>query len=204
MNHRILIACEESGIVRDAFIARGFDAWSCDILPRSHPKHISGDVLPHLGDGWDMMIAHPPCTDICLACARYWKQKRADGRQQAGIDFFMAMANAPIERIAVENPVGVMSRVYRKPDQIINPWQFGDEAHKPTCLWLKGLPLLIPTKIVGRGEFYEYNGRRLSKWNHNRGHGPERARIASKTFQGIADAMAQQWGDYLRQRDASP
>lgn len=151
---RTLIACEESGIVRDAFLARGFDAYSCDILPRSHPRHITGDVLDHLGDGWDCMIAHPECTFLTVAntymkrgCSKYTPEKALEYRK-AAIDFFMAMAEAPVDRIAVENPIGIMSRLYRKPDQIIQPWMFGEDASKSTCLWLKGLPPLYPTKIV--------------------------------------------------------
>jgi len=142
------------------------------------------------------MIAHPPCTHLAVGGARYWKQKQADGRQQAAHDFFMDIANADIPLIAIENPVGFMSKAWRKPDQIIQPWQFGHEANKPTCLWLKGLPKLQPTKVVGRGEFYvKASGRRLAKWSHiTSGTKSDRARIASRTFTGIAQAMADQWG----------
>lgn len=182
---RILIACEFSGIVRDAFVALGHDAWSCDILPTERPgQHIQGDVLPHLGDGWDMMIAHPPCTHLAVSGARHFAAKRADGRQQAAIEFFLAMVNAPIPRIAVENPVCIMSRLYRKPDQIIHPWQFGHGETKATCLWLKGLALLTPTEIVPGREH------RIHRMPPSR----ERERERSRTYQGIADAMAEQWG----------
>lgn len=145
---KILVACEFSGVVRDAFAARGHDAWSCDLLPTERPgQHIQGDVLDILGDGWDMMIAHPPCTHLAVSGARYFAEKRADGRQQAAVDFFMRLVNAPIERVAVENPVCIMSTLYRKPDQIIQPYQFGHPESKKTCLWLRGLPMLTPTKM---------------------------------------------------------
>lgn len=192
---RVLVACEESGIVRDAFLARGHDAYSCDILPRSHPRHITGDVLEHLADGWDMMIAFPPCTHLCSSGAAWMEKKRRNGQQQAGIDFFMAMVNAPIQRIAVENPVGIMSTIYRKPDQIIQPWQFGHEASKATCLWLHNLPLLVPTKVVGRGEFITTSGgKTLPKWYSDAKGSRNCAQIRSATFTGIAAAMADQWG----------
>jgi hypothetical protein len=193
---RVLVACEYSGTVRDAFKALGHDAMSCDILPTERPgKHYQGDVLSILGDGWDLMIAHPPCTHIAVSGAAWFKEKRADGRQQQGIDFFMAMINAPIPKICVENPICIMSSKYRKPDQIIHPWMFGQEFSKPTCLWLKGLPILFPTSIVGKGEFVTTKtGRRGAKWNYWLPPGPERGKIRSKTFQGIADAMAKQWG----------
>lgn len=151
---RVLVACEYSGAVRDAFIDRGHDAVSCDLLPTDQPgPHIVGDVLPHLGDGWDMLIAFPPCTHLCVSGARHFAAKRADGRQAEGIAFFIALANAPIPRVAIENPVGIMSSLYRKPDQVIQPWQFGHGETKATCLWLRGLPLLTPTDIVpGRAD----------------------------------------------------
>jgi hypothetical protein len=193
---KVLIACEFSGIVREAFAKRGHDAWSCDLLDTEIPgKHIKGDVLEILNDGWDLMIAHPPCTDLAVSGAAWFAQKRADGRQQASIDFFMEFIKAPIERIAVENPICIMSTEYRKPDQIIQPYMFGQEFSKPTCLWLKNLPKLIPTDIVSKGEFVtSKNGKRGAKWNWWLPPGPERAKIRSRTFQGIADAMADQWG----------
>ena len=142
---KVLVACEFSGIVRDAFKAKGHDAWSCDLLPTEIPgQHIQGDVLDILNDGWDLMIAHPPCTDLCSSGARWFAEKRKDGRQQESINFFMLLVIAPVEKIAVENPVGIMSTIYRKPDQIIQPWQFGHGETKATCLWLKNLPKLTP------------------------------------------------------------
>ena len=187
---RILIACEESQAVCIELRKLGHEAFSCDILPCSggHPEwHIQDDVIKHLTDGWDMMIAFPPCTHLAVSGARWFEQKRKDGRQQEGIDFFMAMINSPIERIAVENPIGIMSTLYRKPDQIIQPWMFGHGETKSTCLWLKNLNKLIPTNIV--------KGRENRIWKmppyKNRGH------LRSKTYEGIAMAMAEQWGNFL-------
>ena len=200
---RVLIACEESQIVTNAFRERGIDAFSCDILPSSgsHPEwHIQGDVVPLLNEQWDMIIAFPPCTHLAVSGARWFKQKREDGRQQSGIDFFMSFANADCKRIAIENPIGIMSTVWRKPDQIIQPWQFGDEISKRTCLWLKGLPLLVPTKIVSKGEWVTFDsGRTMPKWYADAWGLPpkDRAKLRAKTFQGIAEAMAEQWGKEL-------
>jgi site-specific DNA-cytosine methylase len=197
---RVLIACEESQAVCKAFRELGHEAYSCDILPCSggHPEwHIQDDVLKHLEDGWDLMIAHPPCTDLAISGARHFKKKVEDGRQQKSIEFFMKLINAPINKICVENPVCIMSSKYKKPSQIIHPWQFGHEAEKTTCLWLKGLNNLIPTKVVGKGEIITYkSGKRMSKWYANF---PTkiRALMRSKTFHGIAKAMAEQWGDKL-------
>jgi hypothetical protein len=182
---KILVACEYSGKVRDAFIEAGHNAVSCDILPTEKPgPHHQGSVLDILDDGWDMMIAFPPCTHLASSGARWFAEKRADGRQQEGADFFMRMINAPIERIAVENPIGIMSRTYRKPDQIIQPWQYGHGETKATCLWLKNLPLLQPTCVV--------EGREPRMWKLPPS--KDRAKIRSETYQGIADAMALQWG----------
>lgn len=181
---RVLIACEYSGIVRDAFIAEGHDALSCDLLPTERPgPHYQGDVRDILGDGWDMMVAFPPCTDLCVSGARWFAEKRADGRQQASVDFFMELASAGIPRIAIENPIGVMSTVWRKPDQIVQPWQFGHGETKATCLWLKGLPKLTPTDVV--------DGREARV--HRMPPGPDRWKERSRTFPGIAAAMAQQF-----------
>ena len=193
---RILVACEYSGKVREAFRKLGHDAWSCDLLPADDgsPYHIQGDVLDYLNAEWDMMIGFPPCTHLASSGARWFAAKRADGRQQQGIDLFMALANADIPMIALENPVGIMSTEWRKPDQIIQPWQFGHEATKTTCLWLKGLPKLTPTDIVGKGERHiTKGGKSLPKW-YNLPPSKDRWKIRSETFQGIADAMAQQWG----------
>jgi hypothetical protein len=182
----ILIACEESGRVRDAFRAGGHNPWSCDLLPTAAPgPHVQGDVLDILGLDWDMCITFPPCTDLALSGARYWAEKRADGRQQRAVDFFMAFARSRIPRLAIENPVGVMSKLWRKPDQIIHPYQFGDPWRKTTCLWLAGLPPLRPTNVV---EFQT----RMQGWNGTLG--PERQRLRSQTYPGIAKAMAEQWG----------
>ena len=147
----VLVACEESQAVTIALRVMGVQAFSCDILPASggHPEwHIQGDVAPLLVEGWDMIIAFPPCTHLAVSGARWFAEKRADGRQQAAIDFFMLFANVDCPRVAIENPIGIMSTVWRKPDQIIQPWQFGHGETKATCLWLKGLPLLRPTYIV--------------------------------------------------------
>tara|TARA_R100001198_G_scaffold93767_1_gene75418 strand:+ start:216 stop:806 length:591 start_codon:yes stop_codon:yes gene_type:complete len=192
---RVLIACEYSGAVRDAFIKLGHDAVSCDLLPTDVPgPHHHGSVLDILNDGWDMMIAFPPCTHLAVSGARWFAAKRADGRQQQGIDFFMELANANIPKIAIENPVGIMSTQWRKPDQIVQPWQYGHEATKTTCLWLKGLPELTPTNVVGKGARHvTKSGRSLPEW-YNLPPSEDRWKIRSKTFQGIADAMAQQWG----------
>jgi hypothetical protein len=191
---RVLVACEYSGAVRDALIRRGHDAVSCDLLPTDVPgPHIEGDVLPHLADGWDMLIAFPPCTHLAVSGAKHFAAKRADGRQQQGIDFFLALANAPIPRIAIENPVGIMSSIYRKPDQIIQPYEHGHEATKTTCLWLRGLPLLTPTQVVGRGlRHVTRGGNSLPAW-YNLPPSPDRWKIRSATFAGIAEAMADQF-----------
>lgn len=193
---KVLVCCEFSGRVRDAFIARGHDAMSCDLLPTDAPgPHYHGDVRDILADDWDMVLAFPPCTDICVSGAKHFAAKRADGRQQAAIDFFMLFANCQAQRVAIENPIGIMSRIWRKPDQIIQPFEHGHEARKPTCLWLKNLPKIKPTNIVGQGEIHTTKGgNRLPKW-YNLPPGPDRWKIRSQTFQGIADALALQWGN---------
>lgn len=189
---RILIACEYSGVVRDAFIHAGYDAVSCDILPTESPgPHIQDDVLRHLNDGWDMMIAHPPCTHLAVSGAAWFAGKQ-DGRQQDALEFVRKLMRAPIPHIAIENPVSIISTRIRKPDQVIHPWQFGHTEQKSTCLWLKNLPRLRPTKIV-YGEMMQ-----LPKNERERLHylppSPDRAKERSRTFSGIADAMATQWG----------
>jgi hypothetical protein len=197
---RVLIACEFSGTVRDAFLKKGHYVLSCDLLPCESlmsGDHYQGNVLDILDHGWDLMIAHPPCTHLAVSGARHFPAKIADGRQQQGIDFFMQMINAPINRICVENPIGIMSTRYQKPSQIIHPWQFGHTASKSTCLWLKNLPLLTPTNIVDKGEFVTFaSGKRMTKWYADAAKlsPKEREKIRNKTFQGIADAMAEQWG----------
>lgn len=192
---KVLVACEYSGVVRDAFLERGHEAMSCDILDTDVPgPHHKGDVLEVLHDGWDLMIAHPPCDHLAVSGARWFKEKQADGRQQSAIDFFMSLANAPIDKICIENPVSIMSSKWRKPDQIVQPYMFGQEARKTTCLWLKNLPLLEPTDVVGEGEIHTTkSGRRLPKW-YNLPPSEDRAKIRSRTFEGIAQAMATQWG----------
>ena len=182
---RVLVACEYSGRVRDAFIKRGHDAMSCDILPTDAPgPHYQGDVRDILGDGWDLMIAHPPCTHLAVSGARHFAAKKASGVQDEALDFVRLLFDAPIQRIALENPVSIISSRIRKPDQIIQPWQFGHGETKATCLWLKNLPLLRPTNIVdGRDD-------RIHKMPPS----PNRWKERSRTYQGIADAMAEQWG----------
>lgn len=195
---RVLIACEFSGTVREAFREKGHDAWSCDIVKSDDNSqyHIQEDVLKIISDNWDMMIAFPPCTHLAVSGAKHFAKKREDGRQQQGIDFFMSIINAPIPIIAVENPVGIMSSVYRKPDQIINPFEFGHNVSKKTCLWLKNLPALKATNIVDKGEYITFpSGKRMHKWYADKAFGGEaRQKVRNKTFQGIADAMAEQWG----------
>ena len=208
---RVLVACEESQEVCKAFRALGHEAYSCDIQECSggHPEwHIQGDVLPFLNEKWDLIIAHPPCTDLAVSGARYFARKRADGTQQKSIDFFMKFTDLPCEKIAIENPVCIMSTIWRKPDQIIQPWQFGHPVSKKTCLWLKGLPKLIPTNIVeyekihSAGKSGGYSGNswhakdengKILAWND-----PRTAKARSKTFPGIAKAMAEQWGGDVR------
>jgi len=217
----VLVACEESQAVCIAFRERGHRAFSCDIEPCSggHPEwHIQADVLPLLNGNctfqtadththtqrgrWDLIIAHPPCTDLAVSGARWFPEKQKDGRQQKSIVFFMQMALADCDRVAVENPICIMSSAWRKPDQIIQPYQFGHHARKSTCLWLKGLPPLKPTNVVDHGEIFgngfsvgaslnyakDESGKIIS-WND-----PRTAKIRSKTFPGIAAAMAEQWG----------
>jgi hypothetical protein len=203
---RVLVACEFSGAVRDAFIGGGHDAMSCDLLPNETPgPHYQGSVMDILNDGWDLMIAHPPCTYLTLTGNKWFKPEYAErfptrhkDREDA-VEFFMALANAPIPRIAIENPIGIMSSRYRKPNQIIQPWEYGHETTKATCLWLKGLPNLVPTNIVSKGEVViSKSGNRMSRWYYETSKitlkGGLRAKARSVTFQGIAEAMANQWG----------
>jgi len=197
---KILIGCEYSGVVRDAFIKKGHEAVSCDILPTSSPgPHIQGNLLDVINDGWDMLIAFPPCTHLSFAGAQHWVQKRKDGRQQQAVEFVKKLMLSPINKIAIENPRGYLFQAIRKPDQIINPWQFGHEAQKTTCLWLKNLPLLTPTKIVSKGDFKYWTDKRTGKlkrqpmWFYQCYGKKDCDLIRSKTFDGIADAMANQW-----------
>ncbi|KKL71304.1 hypothetical protein LCGC14_2096240 [marine sediment metagenome] len=179
----VLVACEFSGIVREAFRKRGHNAWSCDLLPTEREgPHIQGDVLECLNRGWDLMIAFPPCTHLAVSGARWFKGKERE--QAEALDFMRWLMAFPVERIAIENPIGVISTYIRKPDQIIQPWQFGHGEVKATCLWLKNLPLLKPTDEVD-GRFAKV---------HREPPSPERWKNRSRTYQGIADAMADQWG----------
>lgn len=216
---RVLVACEFSGTVRNAFRKQGHDAWSCDLLPcEADPAwHIQGDVLKQFKGNWDLMIAHPPCTHLASSGARWFAEKRNDGRQPDAIKFFMQFTKTKIPLVCIENPVGIMSTFYRKPDQIIQPYQFGHPESKSTCLWLKGLPRLAPTKIcepeyymVDGKEYRDKKGKRYSKTHYFSGRmqkrwknqtqnklGPseDRWKVRSQTYQGIADAMADQWGN---------
>ena len=190
---KVLVACEFSGIVREAFAKKGHDVMSCDLLPTEQPgNHYQGDVKDILDEGWDLMIAHPPCTHLAVSGARWFKNKQVE--QKEAIDFFMCLVNAHIERIAIENPVSIMSTHYRKPDQIIQPWMFGHEATKTTCLWLKHLPILRPTTVVGKGKRHiTKSGKSLPDW-YNIPPIEGRSKMRSITFTGIAEAMAEQWG----------
>jgi len=186
----VLVACEESQIVTKSFRDLGVEAFSNDILPCSGgcPEwHIQADVLELLGCAWQAIIAFPPCTHLASSGARWFKQKQRDGRQQEAVRFFMDIATAKCNKIAIENPVGIISTVWRKPDQIIQPWQFGHGEMKATCFWLKNLPPLTPTKVV--------NGREQRIWKMSPSR--DRARLRSKTYTGVAEAMAAQWGALL-------
>jgi site-specific DNA-cytosine methylase len=194
---QVLVACEFSGVVRDAFIAAGHDALSCDLLLTDSigGPHYQGDVRDILYDNWDLVIAHPPCDHLSVSGARWFKEKRKDGRQQAAIEFFMMFTKLQC-RWAIENPVGIMSTLYRKPDQIIQPWQFGHPESKATCLWLHKLPKLQPINILTKTTKY---------WNNQTKSGQNklppssnRAKLRSKTYHGIAEAMAITWGKELQ------
>lgn len=201
---KILIACEESQTVCIAFRKLGHEAYSCDLLPCSggHPEwHLQQDVIPLLGDGWDLMIAHPECTRLTVAANKYYKSEYShrfptihEDRESA-VTFFMLLSRAPIEKIAIENPIGIMSTRWRKPDQIIQPYQFGHTERKATCLWLKNLNPLIPTDIVAPDIIVHKSGKTDSRLHYETLKLPkeERRKARSKTFQGIADAMATQW-----------
>lgn len=197
---KILIACEESQAVTKEMRSIGHEAYSCDLEPCSggHPEwHIQGDVIPLLEQHWDLVIAFPPCTHLAVSGAAWFEKKRADGRQKQGSDFFMLFTNLKCERVAIENPVGIMSSVWRKPDQIIQPYEYGHSVSKKTCLWLKNLPKLVPTNVVDRGEIITYtSGKTMHKWYADAYKLPpkERAAVRSKTFLGVAKAMAEQWG----------
>lgn len=180
---KVLIGCEFSGIVRDAFVRRGHDAWSCDLLPgESAGNHIQDDILKHLNEGWDMLIAFPPCTYLAVSGARWFKERKKE--QHEALEFVRRLLDAPILKIALENPIGVISTFIRKPDQIIQPWMFGHGETKATCLWLKNLPRLKPVNIVeGRVARAHREPPSLDRWKKR-----------SRTYSGIAEAMAEQWG----------
>ena len=180
---KVLIACEFSGIVREAFRAKGHDAWSCDLVPTEQPgQHIQGDVLEVLNEKWDLMIAHPPCTYLAVSGARWFKDRQVE--QKMALCFVQDLMEAKIPKICIENPIGVISTKIRKSDQIIQPWQFGHGETKATCLWLKRLPKLIPTNIVSGRE------NRIHKMPPS----PNRGKERSRTYPGIAAAMGEQWG----------
>jgi hypothetical protein len=199
---RVLVACERSGVVRRAFRALGHDAWSCDIVPADDGSehHLIGDAIEAAYSRWatgvwDIIVAHPPCNHLAASGAQYWPAKQADGRQQEAIDFFLALFNAPASAVAVENPVGIIGTVFRKADQIIQPWQFGDPFNKKTCLWLRGLQPLTPTSIVEPthnwgSNSYRSGARKKSALPSLHWGAKER----SQSFPGIAAAMAAQWG----------
>ncbi|NDH86512.1 DNA cytosine methyltransferase [bacterium] len=201
---KVLVACEYSGTVRDAFISMGHEAMSCDLLPTDVPgPHYQGDVFDIINQGWDMMIAHPPCTYLCVS-GLHWN-KRVEGRDaktDEALEFVKRLLDAPIQRIALENPVGCISKRIRKPEQIIQPYEYGDDAAKKTCLWLKNLPKLRPTDRVRGCKVKTPSGKIVERWSNqcdNYGQdktppSPDRWKIRSKTWQGIADAMASQWG----------
>ena len=196
---RVLVACEYSGVVREAFKSRGHRAMSCDLLPAADGSadHYQGNVLDILDDGWDLMIAHPPCTHLAVSGARYFAAKRADGRQQAALEFVHKLFNANIHKIALENPVSIISSHFRKPDQIIQPFMFGHDASKATCLWLKNLPKLEPTLYVlprwvdGKERW----SNQTDSGQNKLGPSEDRWKLRSVTYSGIAEAMADQWSN---------
>ena len=191
---RVLIACEFSGRVRESFAALGHDAWSCDLLPTEiEGKHFQCDIKHVLEMGWGLMVAHPPCQHLAVSGSSHFKAKQADGRQQAALEFVELLMNAPIPKIALENPVSIISSHFRKPDQIIQPYQFGEPESKKTCLWLKGLPVLVPTDILPLPECGYWSNQTPSGQN-KLGPSPTREKDRGRTYWGIAKAMATQWG----------
>lgn len=195
---KVLVACEFSGTVREAFRAAGHNAWSCDLLPTEIPgQHIQGDVLEVIGDGWDLMIAHPPCTYLTVSGNKWMGHPRFPTRhddREAAIRFFMALYNAPIPRVAIENPIGVMSSRFRKPDCVVQPWMFGHGETKATCFWLRGLPPLIPTHKPGGDLFTDEAPKEREQRLHKLPPSADRWKERSKTYSGIANAMALHWG----------
>ena len=197
---RVLVACEFSGVVRDAFAMLGHDAWSADLLPTEKPgQHLQGDVLGHLDAGWDLMVAHPPCTYLSRAGARWWKDEARKPKADAAAEFVFRLRDAPIQCIAIENPIGQLNRRWRYPDQTIQPWQFGDPYTKATCLWLKNLPPLMSTMLCAERTAWLPSN---TGWNARKGQRTQRGMVqggkeASRTFPGIARAMAEQWGGQM-------
>jgi hypothetical protein len=192
---RVLVACEFSGAVRDAFTARGHDAMSCDLLPAETPgRHYQGDVRDVLGGGWDLMVGHPPCTYLAVS-GLHWNKRRPERAllTEEALEFVRLLLDAPIPQIALENPVGCISSRIRKPDQIIQPWQFGHDASKATCLWMKGLPLLQPTDVLPGGRAARRANQTASGQN-KLSPSKDRWKLRSLTYPGIAEAMATQWG----------
>lgn len=198
----VLVACEFSGVVREAFTKRGHNAWSCDLLPTEiEGKHYQGNVLDMLTDSWDLVIAHPPCTYLTVTGNKWFKPEyrdrfpRREQQRKEAIEFFLEFTDLEhINKVAIENPVGIMSTIWRKPDQIIQPFQFGHKEPKKTCLWLKNLPKLEPTNIVEPEYIVTKSGKRVPKWYYEPSYTKERQLMRERTFQGIADAMAEQWG----------
>ena len=198
MTGRVLVACEESQAVTIALREVGVEAYSCDVEPCSGGRpewHLQQDVTPLLAEAWDAIIAFPPCTHLAVSGARWFAEKRADGRQQAAVAFFMQFVAAPCPRVAIENPVGIMSSLYRRPDQVIQPYMFGHTETKATCLWLRGLPRLRPALNLRWETMQLPENERMRM--HYLPPTPDRAALRSKTFAGIARAMADQWGAYL-------
>lgn len=197
---RVLVACEYSGVVRDAFRANGHEAFSCDLLPSDEPSpfHLQGDVVPLLGEGWDLMIAHPPCTYLSVS-GLHWNTRVAGraAKTEEALDFVRLLLDAPVPLIALENPVSCISSRIRKPNQIIQPWQFGHPESKSTCLWLKGLPKLQPTSILEKPASGRWENQTPSGQN-KLAPSADRWKIRSKTYAGIAAAMAEQWGAQVR------
>lgn len=204
---KILIACEESQAVCEAFLEKGFDAYSCDLqeCSGSHPeRHIKGDCFEEIArTKYDLIIAHPPCTYLAVCGNRWFKNNpEREAQREEALAFFKRFLDLDVKHLAIENPIGVASTRICKPTQIVQPWQFGESFSKKTCLWLRGLPKLEPTKIVDKGEFKEFeHGKRMTKWYYDLWALPkeERSKMRSKTFKGIAAAMAEQWGNYLRE-----
>ena len=198
---RVLVACEFSGIVRDAFIAAGHEAMSCDLVPTEQAgPHYQGDVRDILEDGWDLMVAHPPCTYLSRAGARWWSQPGRAEKAEAAASFIQELWAAPIPRVAIENPIGMLNRLWRYPDQTIEPYEFGEPYRKRTCLWLRGLPILLATGHVANPTYWidSYPGRRTAGFDYRSTRGKARSsKDRSRTFPGIAAAMAEQWGAVL-------